>query len=271
MASQGTTNTIMLSELRLDPVMQTFLDCLVNEKTDEAGHNSTQTLDSTINASELVALVNPANRAGAPSAAAEYIKENLMLTEKLREVDRKHDKDQEALRKAHDEADYIGCTSDTSTPTSLSSRGLSNYTTGSSRRPKRSWQMPDALSARNNANAQGGRSFPTKQLDTGIRNLSPIYFETGFTAAPRSDEQTAAFRAVSAAYPLYLEDGSVVGAVCRAFGSVRTSAYGFLEDPLVSAEHAPDLASGVEAIIGAAYELGAAISRAIARYYPIPA
>ncbi|RYP20426.1 hypothetical protein DL765_002802 [Monosporascus sp. GIB2] len=183
MANQG-INTIILRELRMDLVMQTFLDCLVNEKSDEVRQYSTQTLDSMINVSEpgvllrrekaeLVgssaakqadraeewqtqthndsltayeryeqtteklqdlerahanckqfqdeyntvetklkemenepseALANPADGARAPSAATDYVKENLMLTEKLREVDQKHDRDQEALRKAYDES-----------------------------------------------------------------------------------------------------------------------------------------------------------------------
>ncbi|RYO89279.1 hypothetical protein DL766_000916 [Monosporascus sp. MC13-8B] len=183
MANQG-INTIIFRELRVDQVMQTFLNCLVNEKPDEVGRYPTQALDSMINTNELGALLqrekvehvassaakqadraekwqtqtkndslaaygryeqrteklqhperahsngkqiqgeynaletklmqmenernevlaNPANGAGAPSAATDYVKENLMLTEKLMEADRKHDKDQEALRKAYDES-----------------------------------------------------------------------------------------------------------------------------------------------------------------------
>ncbi|RYP57010.1 hypothetical protein DL769_009764 [Monosporascus sp. CRB-8-3] len=292
------------------------------------------------------ALANPTNGAGAPSTATDYVKENLVLTEKLREADHKHDKDQEALRKAYDESGLYRMHLGHFDADILQLQGLVDLYYGELEETKE--KLADALSSLNKAKqeveqlrASASNDFAAvpeedvvslwKQLDTGIRNLSQICFETGFPVPLLSDEQTAAFRAVSAAYPLYLGDGNAVGALCRAFiwqnlcgtvlrhgwvygqdgdgvaalevrladteeqvrtfGSVRTSAYGFLDEcgqrderradelaakiydclsPLASAERAPDLACGVEAIIGAAYELGAAISRARARYYPYP-
>ncbi|RYP00065.1 hypothetical protein DL764_006615 [Monosporascus ibericus] len=233
-----------------------------------------------------------------------------MLTERLKEADQKHDKDQEALRKAYDECGLYRMHLGHFVANILELQGLVDLYYGElEETPKK---LADALSALNKAKQEAEQlrasvsndfaAVPEegvvslwKQLDTGIWNLSRISFETGFPATLLSNEQTVTFRTVSAAYLLYLEDGNVdsdgvvalgvrladIEEPVRAFGSVRTSAYGFLEEygerderradelavktydwfsPSPSAERVPDLACSVEAIIGAAYELGAAIT-----------
>ncbi|RYP25620.1 hypothetical protein DL767_008331 [Monosporascus sp. MG133] len=126
-------------------------------------------------------------------------------------------------------ADYIECTSDISTPTSFELQGLVDLYYGELEETQK--KLADALSALNKAKQE------VEQFRASARNDFAAVPEEDPDNVSKLDSPDAAVGRTDSRLPcrlgrasLYVEDGNVIGALCRAFGSVRTSAYAFPEE-----------------------------------------